>query len=135
MLAKLENGNLIYAPTNLKLENGGIIVNFNKNIDLMKKYGYKEVIDIQPSYATETQYLTIEGYSETDTEIIVNYKINEKEANNHLSAEAKITLLEERLDIALKQILAGDMYSLAKTLYPEDFIEEETDNEKDINNK
>lgn len=95
MLAKLENGNLTYAPINLKLENGGIIVNFNKNIDLMKKYGYKEIIDIQPAYDSETQYLTIEGYSETDTEIIVNYAINEIVIDNTPSLEDRVKELEE----------------------------------------
>lgn len=95
MLAKLENGNLTYAPINLKLENGGIIVNFNKNIDLMKKYGYKEVIDIQPSYDVSTQYLTIEGYTETDTEIIVNYAINEIVIDNTPTLEDRVKELEE----------------------------------------
>lgn len=95
MFGKLENGNLTYAPTNLKLENGGIIVNFNKNIDLMKKYGYKEIIDIQPSYDMSTQYLTIEGYSETDTEIIVNYSIYEIVINNTPTLEDRVKGLEE----------------------------------------
>lgn len=95
MFGKLENGNLTYAPTNLKLENGVIIVNLNKNITLMKKYGYKEIIDIQPGYDTETQYLTIEGYSETDTEIIVNYTINEMVINNTPTLENRVKELEE----------------------------------------
>ena len=95
MFGKLENGNLTYAPTNLKLENGGIIVNFNKNIELMKKYGHKEIIDIQPSYDTETQYLTIEGHTETDTEIIVNYTINEMVINNIPTLEDRVKELEE----------------------------------------
>ena len=95
MFGKLKNGNLTYAPINLKLENGGIIVNFNKNIDLMKKYGYKEVIDIQPSYDSETQYLTIEDYSETDTEIIVNYSINEIVIDNTPTLEDRVKELEE----------------------------------------
>lgn len=95
MFGKLENGNLTYAPTNLKLENGVMIVNLNKNITLMKKYGYKEIIDIQPGYDTETQYLTIGGYSETDTEIIVNYTINEMVINNTPTLENRVKELEE----------------------------------------
>lgn len=95
MFGKLENGNLTYAPTNLKLENGVIIVNLNKNITLMKKYGYKEIIDIQPGYDVNTQYLTIGGYSETDTEIIVNYTINEMVINNTPTLEDRVKELEE----------------------------------------
>lgn len=134
MLAKLENGRLSHPPVNLKLDNGGMIVNFNKNIELMKKHGYKEIIDIQPSYDSNTQYLTVESYTENDNEIIINYIINEIEVINNLSINDKLALLEEKLDTALKQVLAGDMYSLAKTLYPEDFIEEEINNEEDTEN-
>ena len=46
MLAIIINGVLSYAPTNYKTDNGQLIVNFNKNEDIMRKYGYKEVIDI-----------------------------------------------------------------------------------------
>lgn len=121
MFGKLENGNLTYAPTNLKLENGGIIVNFNKNIDLMKKYGYKEVIDIQPSYDVSMQYLTIEGYSETDTEIIVNYAINEIEVSDELSVTDRLIIVEETNQIQDEiiniQLMATDeLYTIVEPL-------------------
>ena len=124
MLGKLENGNLTYAPTNLKLENGGIIVNFNKNIDLMKKYGYKEIIDIQPSYDSETHYLTIEGYTETDTEIIVNYAINEIEVSNELSVLDRLKIVEETNQIQDEiidiQLMATDeLYTIVEPLLAE----------------
>lgn len=94
MFGKLENGNLTYAPTNLKLENGGIIVNFNKNITLMKKYGYKEIIDIQPAYDSKTHYLTIEGYEEVEDTIIVNYVINEIVVDSTPTLEQRVAELE-----------------------------------------
>ena len=43
--------------------------------------------------------------------------------------QEKVSLLENKFIEGLKQVLAGDMYSLAELLYPEDFVEENPDNE------
>lgn len=40
----------------------------------------------------------------------------------------KVSLLENKFIEGLKQVLAGDMYSLAELLYPEDFTEETSEN-------
>lgn len=41
----------------------------------------------------------------------------------------KVRLLENKFIEGLKQVLAGDMYSLAELLYPEDFTEGNPENE------
>lgn len=75
MYGRLINGGLEYASINYKLVDNRIILNFNKNEDIMKQYGYKNVIDIVPSYDKNIQYVQISGYDETDEAIIINYEI------------------------------------------------------------
>lgn len=77
--AKLKNGELEYAPFEYRTESGGIIVNFNKNVNLMKAYGYKEVVDVRPSHNADTQYLQISEYFESESQITVVYRICEIE--------------------------------------------------------
>lgn len=78
MYAKLKEGTLSYAPINYELEDGRLIVNFNIAEELMREYGFKEVIDIPPTIDIKTQYLTIKDYSEDDINITVNYETNDK---------------------------------------------------------
>lgn len=78
MYAKLEDGKLIYAPKNYKTPTH-LILNFNKNITLMEQYGFKEAIDIKPEYDAVTQYLSVDGYTEDENSIIVNYIIHDIE--------------------------------------------------------
>lgn len=85
--AILKNGVLEYAPVNYKTPNGNIIVNFNKNVALMQKYGYKEVINQTPSYNENTEYLVISGYTETENNIQINYTIKQM---NMIEAETSI---------------------------------------------
>ena len=75
MYGRLINGGLEYAPINYKLVDNRIILNFNKNEDIMRQYGYKNVIDIVASCDKNTQYVQISGYDETDEAIIINYEI------------------------------------------------------------
>ena len=75
MYGRLINGGLEYAPINYKLVDNRIILNFNKNEDIMRQYGYKNVIDIVASCNKNTQYVQISGYDETDEAIIINYEI------------------------------------------------------------
>lgn len=74
---KLKNGVLQYAPKNYKNSNGNIIVNFNKNEELLRNSGYKRIINEKPDYNKETEYLAIIGYEETEDNIIINYEIKE----------------------------------------------------------
>lgn len=92
MLAKIINGRLQYAPRNYSTDNGQLIINFNKNEELMKQYGYKNVIDIVPSCDKNTQYVQISGYDETDEAIIINYEIID------LPGVESIPTIEELID-------------------------------------
>lgn len=101
MYAKLEQDKLIYASRNFNT-GANLILNFNKNVDLMKKYGFKEVIDIQPEYNSNTHYLTINNYTENEDTIIINYKLNEiQEVDSAPSLEERVqeleTLIQEQL--------------------------------------
>lgn len=91
--AILNNGVLEYAPVNYKTSSGNIIVNFNKNVVLMKKYGYKEVINQTPSYNENTEYIVISGYAETENNIIINYEVKQLEIVKSL--DEKIEKLQE----------------------------------------
>lgn len=94
MYAKLENNKLIYAPRNYN--NGkNLILNFNKNVELMKRHGFKEVVDIKPSYDNSTYYLTVGGYIEDDNSITINYKLNEIVVNNTPTLEERVAELEK----------------------------------------
>lgn len=95
MYAKLVNGALEYAPANYKLSDGRTIVGFNKSVVLMTRYGFKEVIDEQPSYNQETEYLVITGYTEQDTTITIVYAIKQMDlVEQELSIDEKIVNLQ-----------------------------------------
>ena len=85
--AILNNGVIEYAPVNYTTASGSLIVNFNKNVTLMKRYGFKEVIDQRPSYDELTEYLTISGYTETEDNIQVVYTVKQMDM---IEAEASI---------------------------------------------
>lgn len=96
MYAKLNNGSLEYAPQNYKLNDGRIIVGFNKSIALMAKYGFKEVVDNQPTYNTETEYLVITGYTEQDTTITIVYEVKEMDlTEQEPTIDEKISQLKQ----------------------------------------
>ena len=50
-------------------------MNFNKDEELMQKYGYKNVTHVIPDYDSTTQYIQISNYTETDENITVNYEV------------------------------------------------------------
>ena len=78
MYGKLINGVIKYAPTNYLTENGKMIFNFNTNIEVMLENGFKEIINIVPSYDANTQVVTMDSYTEEDTTITVNYVVTAK---------------------------------------------------------
>lgn len=88
----IENGILKYAPINLKKDNE-VILNFNKNIDLMVKYGYKQVIDIKPTYDRLTQRIISIGYEESIDSITILYSIVDIEKK--ITLEDRIIVLED----------------------------------------
>ena len=75
MYGKIIDGVLEYAPEIFNLPNGQIIINFNKNENIMKKYGYKEVVNQIPSYNPTTQNVYISEYVDNYNEIIIVYGV------------------------------------------------------------
>lgn len=75
MYGKLINGAIVYAPVNYLTEDGKMIFNFNTNTEVMLENGFKEVINTVPSYDANTQMITLNGYTENDTTITVNYEV------------------------------------------------------------
>lgn len=95
MYAKLTNGVLEYAPTNYKLSDGRVIVGFNKNVSLMTRYGFKEVIDNEPTYDHLKEYLIITGYTEQETTITVIYAVKQMDlVEQELTIDEKIEQLK-----------------------------------------
>ena len=84
MLGKLVNGNLIKPSEN---EFKKIIIT-NPSIESLKyNMGYKDlVIDEQPEYNEETQYL-IPAYEETETTVINHWEVKDIEEINELEEE------------------------------------------------
>ena len=79
MYGKIKDNTLRYAPVNYKLDDGRIIINFNKNEPIMKQYGFKEVEDMQPDYDPSAAYLEVSSYTEDDNKITVNYTVKAME--------------------------------------------------------
>lgn len=82
MYARLENGVLEYAPVNFKLSDGRIIINFNKDVELMKKHGFKEVIVEEKNFDPTTEQIIIVDYVEQDEKIIILSEIRAKQSRN-----------------------------------------------------
>ena len=78
MYGKLIDGVIKYAPTNYLTENGKMILNFNTNTEVMLENGFKEIINVVPSYDANTQVVTMDSYTEGDTTITVNYVVTAK---------------------------------------------------------
>ena len=99
------------------------------NVTVVYQLAEEEVYEIAPlhldSYANETLILCNSGAISPKMEFSITSHINELIK----SQGDRISLLEEKMYKALKQVLAGDMYSLAELLYPEDFVEENPENE------
>ena len=55
-----------------------MILNFNTNIEVMLENGFKEIINVVPSYDANTQVVTMDSYTEEDTTITVNYVVTAK---------------------------------------------------------
>lgn len=67
----------IYAKEYYIGKDGEIIINFNKNEELMKAYGFKPIVDLVPEYHVATEYVVITGYEENEEEIIVVYEVRQ----------------------------------------------------------
>ena len=100
MLGKIIEGKLSYPPKNLKLDDGKLILNFNKNEELMRQYGYKDIIDVKPAYDETSQYLLITGYTDRDS-ITINYDVVDCEPEEPVVAiqeiNTRVTALEKQV--------------------------------------
>ena len=80
MYGKVIDGTIKYAPTNYLTDDNKMILNFNKNIEAMIANGFKEVINIVPSYDATTQIVRKDGFTETEDAITINYVVEDNPA-------------------------------------------------------
>ena len=94
MYAKVKDGVLQYAPTNYLTVDNKMIFNFNKNVEAMIANGFKEVINIVPSYNAATQIVRNDGFTETEDAITINYVVEDNPAfqEEQYDAQRKLAL-------------------------------------------
>lgn len=103
MFGRLVNGKLQIATRQFKTEEGRMILNFNKSENKMKEFGFKEVIDIRPVFDSETQFLNVLKYNETEDIIEIIYQVVDKPVEEEPVAEptpeeVQILELKERIN-------------------------------------
>ena len=77
MYGKIIDGAIKYAPTNYLTDDNKMIFNFNKNVEAMIANGFKEVINIVPSYNVNTQIVRNDGFTETEDAITIKYVVED----------------------------------------------------------
>ena len=134
MYGILLDGQLIYAKEYFICEDGSIIVNFNSNEKLMRAYGFKVVIDEVPEYDLENEYVVINGYTEKENVIIINYEIREiVKTKQQLKADDQLKCLkmfaetlsdEQALEIPLifDEFEVGKGYEVGKRILYQDVL-------------
>ena len=75
MYGKVIGDVIKYAPTNYLTDDNRMILNFNKNVEAMTANGFKEIINIVPSYDATTQIVRKDGFTETEDAITINYVV------------------------------------------------------------
>ena len=97
----LINNELEYAPNRYTTDEGQLIVNFDKNIEVMEQHGFKFVVDEKPEYNKDLQSLSVVGYEETDDGITIIYEVlNTPEPKPTPTLEERVISLESNsLDI------------------------------------
>lgn len=103
MFGRLINGKLQIAPKHFRMDNGGLILNFNNSEERMKEFGFKEVIDIRPAFDKNTQFLNMVEYKETEESITLVYEVLDKPVEEEPVAEptpeeVQILELKERIN-------------------------------------
>ena len=68
-----KNNELIYAPRNLLRADGELITGFSTNVELMRQYGYKEVIEYPIDYDKNLEITYISKLEEDSNHIYVYY--------------------------------------------------------------
>ena len=94
MYAKVRDSVLQYAPTNYLTDDNKMIFNFNKNVEAMIANGFKEVINIVPSYNATTQIVRNIGFTETENAITINYVVEDNPAfqEEQFDAQRKLAI-------------------------------------------
>ena len=108
---KLSNGILRYAPKDYITIDQVVIENFNENEELLLEYGYKFIVDNKPEYNPETQYLTLQGYTELDESIICLYEVHDK-PKEEPTLEEQISDLKTEIEIlndAMQELILSVM--------------------------
>jgi hypothetical protein len=102
MFGRLINGKLQFATRHFKTDDGKLILNFNKSINKMKSFGFKEVIDIRPAFDKDTQLVNMVGYNETEDAIEILYEVVDKPIEEEVVVptpeEVQISELKERIN-------------------------------------
>lgn len=93
MYGKLVEGKINYAPVNFMTPNGRLILNFNKNVGLMKEHGFKIVSEDIPSYDQNKCDLYVYEYIETDDGITIVYRAQDKKKYD----DPELTAIKNRL--------------------------------------
>ena len=68
-----KNNELIYAPRNLLRADGELITGFSSNVELMRQYGYKEIIEYPIDYDKNLETTYISKLEEDSAHIYVYY--------------------------------------------------------------
>ena len=97
----LINNELEYAQSRYTTDEGQLIVNFDKNIEVMVQHGFKIVVDEKPEYNKDLHSLSVVGYEETDDSITIIYEVlNTPEPKATPTLEERVISLESNsLDI------------------------------------
>ena len=95
MYGKLNGEGVEYAPINYETEDGNLILNFNKNEQLMTQYGYKMVIEQIPEYDINTQRIYVNKYMENRNSITIVYEVIEIEPTDAQIVNNKLVELEQ----------------------------------------
>lgn len=97
----LINNELEYAQSRYTTDEGQLIVNFDKNIEVMVQHGFKIVVDEKPEYNKDLQSLSVVGYEETGDSITIIYEVlNTPEPKPTPTLEERVISLESNsLDI------------------------------------
>ena len=82
-----KNNELIYAPRNLLRADGELITGFSTNVELMKQYGYKEIIEYPIDYDKNLEITYVSKLEEDSTYIYVYY---DKKLKDTCSASGNI---------------------------------------------
>lgn len=93
MYGKLIEGKINYAPVNFMTPNNCLILNFNKNVSLMKEFGFKLVVEDKPSYDPNKYDLYVYEYIESNDDITIVYKARDKKKYD----DPELTSIKNRL--------------------------------------